>query len=52
MQKVFVFGGYDGENKAQLKTAELYDINTGKWSPIASMNVARSQSGACKINDN
>ena len=25
-QKVYVFGGYDGENKMQMKTSECYDI--------------------------
>ena len=50
-QKVYIFGGYDGENKIQMKTAEFYDIVNSKWAPIADMKVSRSQSGACRIND-
>lgn len=50
-QRVYIFGGYDGENKLQLKTSEYYDIVNGKWVPIADLKIARSQSGACRIND-
>lgn len=50
-QKVYIFGGYDGENKIQLRTCEYYDIVNGKWNPVSDMKSARSQSGACRIND-
>ena len=49
-QKVFVFGGYDGDNKMQLKTSEYYDIIQSKWKTISDMKVPRSQSAACTIN--
>ncbi len=51
-QKVYVFGGYDGDNKIQLKSSEYYDIVNDSWKDIVDMKVARSQSGACRINDN
>jgi hypothetical protein len=50
-QKVFVFGGYDDENRCQIKSSECYDIVASKWHPIADLRVARSQSAACRIND-
>ena len=50
-QKIYVFGGYDGDSKAQLKTAEYYDIVHSKWAPISDMKMPRSQSGACRINE-
>lgn len=50
-QKVYVFGGYDGDSKTQIKTAENYDIVNAKWVTISDMKFARSQSGACRIND-
>jgi N-acetylneuraminic acid mutarotase len=50
-QKVYVFGGYDGENKTQFRSAEYYDLCTWQWLPIASMCTARSQSSACRITD-
>lgn len=50
-QKVYVFGGYDGENKIQMKTAEYYDMINSKWVPIHDLKISRSQSGACRIND-
>lgn len=50
-QKVYVFGGYDGDMKTQIKTAEYYDIVNSKWVGIDDMKVSRSQSGACRIND-
>jgi hypothetical protein len=30
-QKVYVFGGYDGDHKMQVRTCEYYDIVQGKW---------------------
>lgn len=30
-QKVYVFGGYDGDHKIQVQTCEYYDIVQGKW---------------------
>jgi len=50
-QKVYVFGGYDRENKIQLKTCEHYEINTSRWVPMGDLKIARSQSAACRIND-
>ena len=50
-QRVYVFGGYDGENKIQMKASECYDIVNEKWYPIADLKISRSQSGACRIND-
>lgn len=50
-QKVFVFGGYDGENRTQLRSGELYDIVSSKWHTVADLKIARSQSAACRIND-
>ena len=50
-QKVFVFGGYDGELKAQIKSGEFYDIPSMKWQPVADLKIARSQNAACRIND-
>ncbi len=50
-QKVYVFGGYDGDNKMQIKTCEYYDIVQSKWKQTNDMKVARSQSAACRIND-
>lgn len=50
-QKVFVFGGYDGDSKTQLRSAEYFDIVSMKWHPIADLRVARSQAAACRIND-
>lgn len=50
-QKVFVFGGYDGDQKSQITSNEYYNIVTSKWHPIADLKIARSQSGACRIND-
>lgn len=50
-QKVFVFGGYDGESKTQIRSGEYYDIVSGKWYPIADLKMARSQAAACRIND-
>jgi hypothetical protein len=50
-QKVFVFGGYDGENKTQIKSGEYYNITASKWSSTADLRVARSQSAACRINN-
>lgn len=50
-QKVFVFGGYDGNIKTQLKSSEQYDIVTGRWTTIADLKIPRSQSASCRIND-
>ena len=50
-QKVYVFGGYDGENKVQINSCEYYDIVQSKWREIHNMKVPRSQSSACRIND-
>ena len=50
-QKVYVFGGYDGDTKTQIKSAEYYDIVSIKWHTIADLKIARSQSAACRIND-
>ena len=50
-QKVYLFGGYDGENKIQIKSCEFYDIISSKWHPTADLRIARSQAGACRIND-
>lgn len=50
-QRVYVFGGYESNLKAQLRTCEYYDIPNGKWVTIASLKTPRSQSAACRIND-
>jgi hypothetical protein len=50
-QRVYLFGGYDTDSKIQLKTSEYYDMINSKWVPIADMKIARSQSSACRIND-
>lgn len=50
-QRVYAFGGYDRENKIQLKTCEFFDINNSKWVPMSDMKIPRSQSAACRIND-
>jgi len=50
-QKVYTFGGYDGDLKKQLKSCEYYDIVSSKWFKISDLKTARSQSGACRIND-
>ena len=50
-QKVFIFGGYDGDNKMQVKSGELYDIVSSRWYPLAELKMARSQASACRIND-
>lgn len=50
-QKVFVFGGYDGELKTQIKSGEYYDIPSMKWQTVADLKIARSQNAACRIND-
>ncbi len=50
-QKVYVFGGYECNNKLQLKSCEYYDIIGNKWIDIASMKSSRSMSAACRIND-
>lgn len=49
-QKVYIFGGYDDEAKAQLKLSEYYDIGSSKLVPIADLKIPRSQSSACRIN--
>lgn len=49
--KVYTFGGYDNQSKIQLKTCEYFDINSFKWQPISDLKIVRSQSGACRIND-
>lgn len=46
-----MFGGYDGDTKTQIKSAEYYDIVSIKWHTIADLKIARSQSAACRIND-
>jgi len=50
-QKVYVFGGYDGDSRNQIKTSECYDIVSAKWHPVCDLKVGRSQSAACRIND-
>ena len=50
-QKVYIFGGYDGQNKTQIKSGELYDIVSSRWHTVADLKVARSQPAACRIND-
>ena len=50
-QKVYVFGGYDGDHKGQMKSGEVYDTVGSKWSPVCDLRVARSQAAACRIND-
>jgi kelch-like protein 20 len=48
---LYVMGGRDDYNSV-LKTAERYDPKTDRWSPIAAMNVERSNSGATPLNGN
>jgi len=50
-QKVYVFGGYDGDTRSQIRSGEYFDIVSSKWYPVADLKVARSQSAACRIND-
>lgn len=50
-QRVYVFGGYECNLKSQLRSCEYYDIPGGKWCPVANLKFARSQSAACRIND-
>lgn len=45
--KIYVFGGYDDRNKAQLKQSECFDLETETWSSIADLNIERSQAAAC-----
>ena len=48
---VIYLGGYDGFTKSQLKSCEFYDMHNDKWQYIADLNIQRSQSAACKLND-
>jgi hypothetical protein len=42
--KVLVAGGVaDGREEVALASAELYDPDTGKWTPTGSMKTPRSQ---------
>lgn len=50
-QKVYLFGGYDTDSKSQLRTCECYDIVNSKWTPTADLKISRSQTGACRVND-
>lgn len=50
-QKVYLFGGYDGENRSQIKSGEYYDIVSSRWHPIADLRISRSQAAGCRIND-
>lgn len=50
-QRVYVFGGYECNLKAQLRSCEYFDTAASKWTPITSLKAARSQSAACRIND-
>jgi hypothetical protein len=35
----------------QIKTSECYNIIESKWIPICDLKIPRSQSSACRIND-
>jgi hypothetical protein len=48
---LYVMGGCD-EHFCRLKTAERYDPKTGRWSPIADMNVRREEASATALNGN
>ena len=50
-QKVYLFGGYDGDTKMQIKSGEYYDIVSSRWHTTADLKIGRSQSAACRIND-
>ncbi len=44
---LYVCGGYDGSN--HLATVESYNIRTGHWSNVVSMNIPRCYVGACVL---
>jgi N-acetylneuraminic acid mutarotase len=48
---LYVMGGCD-EDYSTPKTAERYDPETDRWSPIADMNVQRSSASAAALNGN
>jgi len=44
---IFVCGGYDGAN--HLASVECYNVRTGHWSTVNSMNIPRCYVGACVL---
>eukprot|EP01050_Picozoa_sp_SAG11_P009506 SAG11_NODE_898_length_6638_cov_129.528062_2_plen_1631_part_00 len=54
--QLFVMGGHGGdddhaigESIRQMRSAEVYNTNTGAWSPVASMGGTRYQHGAASV---
>lgn len=47
-KKIYTFGGYDGMDKLQLKSCEVYDTVKDEWSALkCSLNQPRSQCATC-----
>lgn len=45
--RIYVIGGFDGSNR--LRSVEVYDPETNKWTYISSMLVGRAGCGAAAI---
>ncbi|KAJ7513894.1 hypothetical protein O6H91_05G028900 [Diphasiastrum complanatum] len=48
--KIFVAGGH-GRDSLVLATAELYDVQTDKWSPLPDLNIPRSECLGAVLNN-
>lgn len=48
---IYAIGGYGGGENACLQTAERFDMSTGKWEMIASMNEGRRAHAAVALPD-
>ena len=46
---VYVVGGWDGDSKSRLKSAEIYDTSAGQWRALPDMTVAREACAAVCI---
>ncbi len=47
--KIFVCGGYGRSGGSPLRTAEVYDPSTGRWTPAGIMNTARAEHWAVPL---